>query len=210
MPIRPDNERVREYYERSAVTYDRNVRRAERWLRISEARHRLCSLAKAEVLEIGVGTGRNLSHYPTEGVRLTAVDLSPAMLAIARERSAALGISVSFVEGDAQALAFPENRFDTVLVTFALCSVPDDRKAVAEAVRVLRPGGLFLLMEHVRSPNVIVRGAQHLLEPLSLRFQSDHLLREPLEHVRALGLDVEQLDRWGWGFIESILARKSR
>jgi SAM-dependent methyltransferase len=91
---------------------------------------------------------------------------------------------------------------------FVLCTIPDDRGAVAEAVRVLRPGGRLLLVEHVRSPNRIVRMIERVLEPLMLRWEADHLLREPLDHVLAEGLDVDRLERSWFGVVERVAARK--
>src|ERR671931_1429638 len=136
--------------------------------RFAGGREWACSQAKGEVLEIAVGTGRNLTHYP-EGVRLTAMEYSPEMLAIARRRAEEIGREVDFREGDAQALDFANESFDTVVITLALCTIPDDRKAVREARRVLRPGGKLILLEHVRSPLLPVRAVQRLLEPLSVR-----------------------------------------
>ena len=92
--------------------------------------------------------GRNLSFYP-DGARLTGVDWSPAMLGIARERAAALGRDADLRQGDAQALEFPDGSFDTVLCALGLCAIPDDRRAVTEMARVLRPGGRLLLVDHV-------------------------------------------------------------
>src|SRR5204863_7331930 len=104
--------------------------------------------AVGEVLEVAVGTGRNLPFYP-DGTRLTGVDWSPAMLAIARQRAAALGREADLRQGDAQALDFPDESFDTVLCALGLCALPDDRRAVTEMARVLRPGGRLLLVDHV-------------------------------------------------------------
>src|SRR5947209_4749556 len=158
------------------------------WALFGGGREWVCSQVEGEVLEIAVGTGRNLGHYPT-GVRLTGIEFSPAMLEIARGRANALGREIDLRVGDAQALEFPDASFDTVVCTLALCTIPDDRAAVAEVNRVLRPGGRFLLLEHVRSPNPAVRGVQRLLEPLTLRFEGDHLLREPLDHLRDEGFE---------------------
>jgi ubiquinone/menaquinone biosynthesis C-methylase UbiE len=110
--------------------------------------------------------------------------------------------------GDAQALEFPDQSFDTVVCTLSLCTIPDDRTAVAEVRRVLRPSGRFLMLEHVRSPLLLVRLGQRLLEPLAVRFEADHLLREPLEHLRAEGFEVEQLERSKLGIVERVAARK--
>ena len=167
----------------------------------------VCSQAEGEVLEIGVGTGRNLPNYRGD-VRLTGIELSPAMLEIARARARKLGRQVDLRVGDAQALEFSEESFDTVVCTLSLCTIPDDRAAVAEVRRVLRAGGRFLLLEHVRSPFLPIRLGQRLLEPLAVRFEADHLLREPLEHLRAAGFVVERLERSKLGIVERVAARR--
>ncbi len=159
------------------------------------------------MLEIAVGTGRNLRHYP-DAVNLTGIEFSPAMLEIARKAAADVGRPIDLRVGDAQALEFPSQSFDTVVCTLALCTIPDDRAAVSEAKRVLRPGGRFLLLEHVRSPNGAIRLAQRMLEPLAVRFEGDHLLREPLERLRTEGFAIEQLLRSKLGIVERIAARK--
>src|SRR5439155_7270180 len=123
-------------------------------------------------------------------------------------RAAELGVSVDLRTGDAEALEFPAESFDTVVFGLCLCSIPDDRRAVAEAARVLRPGGRVLLLEHVRSPSRPVRIGQRMVEPLALRFQADHLLREPLHHLEAEDLEVEEVHRWAWGIMERATARK--
>ena len=111
---------------------------------------------------------------------------------------------------DAQALPFPDEAFDTVVMTLLLCTIPDDHEAVAEASRVLRPCGRLLLLEHVRSPVMPVRAVQRALHPLSVRFQADHLLREPLDHLEDAGLEVERLERSKWGIVERLSARKAQ
>jgi ubiquinone/menaquinone biosynthesis C-methylase UbiE len=120
------------------------------------AREWVCAQATGNVLEIGIGTGRNLPHYPHD-MRLTGVEVSPAVLAIARARARELGREVDLRVGDAQALEFPDESFDSIVCTLSLCTIPDDRAAVAEMRRVLRAGGRLLLLEHVRSPLLPVR-----------------------------------------------------
>lgn len=167
----------------------------------------VCAQAAGEVLEIGTGTGRNLPHY-RDDVRLTGIELSPAMLEIARARARELGRDVDLRVGDAQTLDFVDESFDTVVCTLSLCTIPDDRAAVAEVRRVLRPGGRFLLLEHVRSPVLPIRLGQRLLEPLADRLGADHLLREPLEHLQAEGFEVEEIERSKLGLVERVAARK--
>ena len=205
-PAFQETERVRRVYEREARKYDRNVRIPERLL-FSGGREWACAHAEGEVLEIAAGTGLNLPHYP-DGVRLTGIEFVPAMLDIARRRAAGLGRPVELRLGDAQALEFEDATFDTVVCTLSLCTIPDDRAAVAEVRRVLRPGGRFVVLEHVRSPVRAVRGVQRLLAPALLRFGADHVLREPLEHVQAEGFSIELLERSKLGLVERLLARK--
>jgi ubiquinone/menaquinone biosynthesis C-methylase UbiE len=201
-----ETERVLRLYEKEAPKYDRQMRFFE-WLLFGNGREWVCSQAEGEVLEIAVGTGRNLPYYP-DGVRLSGVELSPAMLEIARTRARELGREIDLRVGDAQALEFPDESFDSVVCTLSLCTIPDDRAAVAEVRRVLRPGGRLLLLEHVRSPLLPIRTAERLLEPLMLRFEADHLTREPLEHLRAEGFAIERLERSKLGIVERVAARK--
>lgn len=205
MPI-TEKDRIRGLYEKEAPKYDRSMGFWDRAL-FAGTREWACSHADGDVLEVAVGTGRNLAHYGGD-VHLTGIEFSPAMLEIAKSRAEELGIQADLRLGDAEQLDFPDASFDTVLCTFALCTIPDDGQAVREMHRVLRPAGKLVLVEHVRSPNPVVRGAQRALEPLTLRFEGDHLLREPLEHVRSAGFAVEELVRSKLGIVERLLAAK--
>jgi SAM-dependent methyltransferase len=173
----------------------------------SGGRQWVCSQARGEVLEIGVGTGRNLEYYP-QGIRLTAIDISVPMLDIARERAKELGRAVDLRVADAQVLEFPDDNFDTLAFTLSLCSIPDDRRAIGEAKRVVRAGGSLLLLEHVASPRWPVRTVQRLLDWITVRTVGDHLVRDPLVRVQAQGFEVERMDRLKWGIVERVAARK--
>jgi len=204
--IEDETERVRRIQDKEAPRYDRQMSFFDRVL-FADGREWACSQAKGDVLEIAVGTGRNLVHYPP-GVRLTGIELSEEMLAIARRRAADAGVEVDLRQGDAQALEFADESFDTVVITLALCTIPDDRAAVREARRVLRPGGTLILLEHVRSPLLPVRAVQRLLDPLSVRFEADNLLREPLDYLAAEGFEIEGVTRLKWGIVERVVAHK--
>ena len=207
MSSQTETERVREIFDASAAQYDKGMAFTEK-LFFGDGRAWACSQARGQVLEIAIGTGLNLPFYPAD-VELTGIEISPAMLEIARRRAKSLGRQVKLVVGDAQALPFSDQSFDTVVCTIALCSIPDDRQAVAEAWRVLRPGGSFVALEHVRSPNIIIRGLEHLLESYTLRTQADHLLREPVETVQEAGFSIEYLKRQKLGIVERLIARKA-
>jgi ubiquinone/menaquinone biosynthesis C-methylase UbiE len=201
-----ESQRVRDIFDREAPKYDRQISFFEKVL-FGGGREWVCSQAEGEVLEIAAGTGRNLPFYPPS-VRLTMTEFTPAMLEIANQRKAELGREAELREGDAQQLDFPDENFDTVVCTLGLCTIPDDRAAVREVRRVLRPGGRFLLLEHVRSPRRVIRAVQRLLDPLAVRFEGDHIAREPLEHLRTEGFGVERVERSKLGIVERVVARK--
>jgi ubiquinone/menaquinone biosynthesis C-methylase UbiE len=203
----PTTERVRAYYDQSANGYDSSIRLFERLL-LADGRAWAASRARGDVLEIGIGTGRNLEFYP-EATRLVGIDLSPGMLAIARRRAQDLGRAVDLRQGDAESLAFADAAFDTVVCTLVLCSVPDDRRVLAEVGRVLKRGGRVVLVEHVRSRVTPVRIVQQLLEPVMLRLENDHLLRDPVDHLPAYGFEIETCERTKWGIVERVIAHKT-
>jgi len=208
MGARTEKERIRLIWERIASGYDRAMRPSERFL-FAGGREWVCSRARGDVLEVSVGTGVNLRHYPPE-VRLAAVDISARMIGIAAQRAAALGRAVDLRVGDAEALEFPDASFDTVVCTLALCSIPDPRAAVTEMRRVLRPGGRVLALEHGPSSNGVVRALQRAVEPLALRLFGDHLVRETARLLGEEGFAVEEVERSKLGIVERVAARKAR
>lgn len=198
--------RVRGIYDTLAPRYDRVIAVAERVL-FDDGRRWACAQATGRVLEVAVGTGRNLPFYPPD-IELTGVDLSAGMLQRARTRADALHRQADLRLGDAQCLDLPDAGFDTVVATLALCSIPDDRAAVAEIARVLRPGGRLFLLEHVASPLRSVAAVQRLLEPPLVRLAGDHLLREPDQAVDAAGLALDELTRSRWGIVMRLAAHR--
>jgi ubiquinone/menaquinone biosynthesis C-methylase UbiE len=201
-----ETERVRRIQDRTASRYDRQISVFERIL-FGGGREWVCSQARGECLEIAAGTARNLAYYRPD-VRLTAVELSPEMLAVGRDRQRELGREADLRVGDAEHLEFEDESFDTVTCTLGLCTIPDPRQAIREAYRVLRPSGRLLLLEHVRSPAGTVRAVQRLLDPLAVRFQADHLVRDPLDHLEPEGFVIERVERSKWGIVERLRARR--
>src|SRR5215470_6788308 len=200
------NRRYAACWDKHAGRYDRQMTFWDRHM-FGDSRPWACGRAAGEVLEVAVGTGRNLPFYP-EDVRLTGIDWSPAMLGIARERAAALGRKADLRQGDAQALDFPDSSFDTVLCALGLCAVPDDRRAITEMARVLRPGGRLLLVDHVAASASALRGVQWLYERITIPLAGEHFRRRPLLHVRELGFVVEESERFTLGVVERVCARK--
>jgi ubiquinone/menaquinone biosynthesis C-methylase UbiE len=159
------------------------------------------------VLEVAIGTGRNLAFYPDD-TKLTGVELSPAMLAIAKQRAAELGRDVELHEGDAQALPFADRSFDTVVCTLSLCTVPDPVAAIAEMCRVLGGGGRLLLLDHIGSSWPPIRALQWLVERFTIRSAGEHMTRRQLPVVRAAGFTIVEAQRLKTGTVERICARK--
>lgn len=206
-PETQETERVKQIWEKGASRYDRRIRIMEKVF-FGDGREWVCSQASGRVLEVAVGTGRNLPFYP-QGILLTGIELSPAMLKIARTRAGELGMrGLDLREGNAHRLPFANGSFDTAVCTLGLCNIPDDRRAVSEMARVLRPGGRLLLLDHVRAASRPVRAIQRALEMATLRFEGDHLLRRPLEHVVAEGFEIERQERYKGGMVERVSARK--
>jgi ubiquinone/menaquinone biosynthesis C-methylase UbiE len=167
----------------------------------------VCSQARGRTLELAAGTARNLPFYPRD-VELPAIELSPEMLAIGRERALKLGHPAELRLGDAQALDLEDESFDTVTCTLGFCTIPDTTAAAREAYRVLRPGGQLVMLEHVRSPARSVRTVQRLLEPLAVRFEADHLLRDPLDYLPVVGFQIDEVRRSKWGIVERLCAHR--
>ena len=193
-------------WDKQAPRYDRSMQRFDRWL-FRDTRAWICQRAYGDVLEVAVGTGLNLPHYPP-GVRLTGVDVSPAMLELARQRARDLGIEVDLREGDAENLNFDKGSFDTVACTFGLCAIPDYRAAIVEMITVLRPGGLLLLADHTPANNPLIQAGQWLAERISIPLAGEHFLRRPFLDVQAAGLTIEAHDRFALGVVERLAARR--
>jgi SAM-dependent methyltransferase len=168
-------DRLRSLWERYAPRDDRDTGFYDVWL-LGDSRSWACSQASGHVLEVAIGTGRNLPFYP-RGIQLTGIDFSPAMLEIARDRAAELGIDVTLLEADAQHLPFVDDRFHTVVCTLALSSIADPAPAIGEMYRVLHPGGQLLVVGHVASPYRVVRAGNDLKDcrfgwPVIIRYGS--------------------------------------
>jgi ubiquinone/menaquinone biosynthesis C-methylase UbiE len=201
------NEVKRRLYAKEAAKYDKEADFSERWIFGSEHRGWACSQAVGETLEVAIGTGLNLPHYPDD-VRLTGIDLSPEMLALAETRATSLGRTIRLMEGDAQDLPFTDSSFDSVVCTYALCSVPDDARAISEMDRVLKPGGRLILVDHIRSSLAPIFWLQWLYEFIPRRTKGEYSTRRPALHVMAANLDIQARDRLRAGIIERLVALK--
>jgi ubiquinone/menaquinone biosynthesis C-methylase UbiE len=199
-------ERVRTFYRRYAPRYDQQVAYYDRVL-LGDGRTWACAQSRGAVLEVAIGTGRNLPYYPPDR-RLTGIDLTPAMLRLACDRARELGVAAALLVADAQALPFPAASFDSVVCTLGLNAIPDDRVAVAEMYRVLRPGGRLVLLGHVASPYRVVRAIQRVIEQWLVPVAGDHQTRQPLPLLQAAGFVIDHDERSRAGIIQRLVATK--
>lgn len=161
---------------------------------ISELRADVCAGLSGRVLEIGFGSGLNLQHLPGEVVSVSAVEPADAGWALSERRRTRTDVPVERTGLDGQALTEPDASFDSALVTFSLCTIPDAAAALSEVRRVLRPGGRLHFLEHGLAPEPAVARWQRRLEPLQrIVFAGCHLSRDIPALVTGAGLEVEVL-----------------
>jgi ubiquinone/menaquinone biosynthesis C-methylase UbiE len=191
--------RQRRVWDKSAPSYDKQIAFVEKiWF--GGGREWLGTRARGRILEVAIGTGRNLPHYPADA-GVTGIELSPAMLAD-------LGRDVDLREGDAEHLPFDDASFDTVVCALSLRTIPDPATAIGEMKRVLVPGGRLLLLDHIGSTWPPIYAAQWLLECLTIRVAGEHFTRRQLPLVKAAGFEVVETERLKAGSVERIVARK--
>jgi ubiquinone/menaquinone biosynthesis C-methylase UbiE len=158
-------------------------------------RRRVAGAAAGRVLEIGIGSGLNLQHYGAAVTEIIGIDPSPALLVKARRRRTPDGRQATILEGSAEAVPLDAGSVDSVVTTWTLCSIPNVHVALAEARRVLRPGGQLLFVEHGRSPEAGVARWQDRLTPVWKRIAGGcHLNRPITDLVEEAGFGVDRVE----------------
>ncbi len=189
----------------SIAWYDRQIGWSERFL-LGNARRWAVEQVNGVVVDIGVCTGLNLPLYGAGVVRVIGVDLSEPMLTLARSRTTA--VPVELRQHDAQQLDLPDASVDAVVSTYTFCTIPDPAAAARSAWRVLRPGGVFVAVEHP-ARSAVVAAVMRWVEPLAVRMAADHLTREPVGYLTNAGFDIDYANRTGrGGVVFRVLARK--
>jgi len=184
---------IQRRYDRQAALYD--LREAPMEFFIGRWRKRLWGKIApgSRVLEVGVGTGKNMRWYPPD-VSVVAVDFSPSMLARAVRRARRRKLTVDLALMDAQALAFADASFDVVVTTCVFCSVPDPILGLREVRRVLRANARILMLEHVRSRLPLLGRCMDWLNPVSLWLQGVNINRDTVANVQKANLRVHRVD----------------
>ncbi len=165
------------------------------------------SIGPGEILEVGIGTGKNLPFYP-EGGKICGIDLSNGMLTQARRRADRDGIDLDLREMDVQELDFPDGSFDAAVATFVFCSVPDPILGMQELARVVKPGGKIVLLEHVRLDHPLAGWLMDCINPLVVRMVGANINRRTVDNAKRAGLVLESVvDMAANGLVKLITAR---
>lgn len=205
-PLRQRTEITRQRYNRLAKVYDRLEAGVERRM-FAQWRKHLWSLVQGEhILEVGVGTGKNIPHYPV-AAQVAGIDLSEGMLDHARKLAATTRKQITLRRMDVQNLEYPDGYFDAVISTFVFCSVPDPILGLREAGCVVRPAGSLWLLEHMRVDGPVVGMLMDIFNPLFVRLMGANINRRTIENIHRAGLKVISVDRLMGDMVRLIQAR---
>ncbi|OEF99567.1 methyltransferase type 11 [Vulcanibacillus modesticaldus] len=182
-------ELTKKRYNRISKIYNLMDQMIKKELRINHL-----SGLKGKVLEVGIGTGKNLAYYPKD-IHLTGIDFSPGMLRFAKERIKDVDFPVELIEMDAQSLDFDDNTFDYVVTTCVYCSVPDPIQGLKEMRRVVKPDGKIIMLEHMRSDSPILGFVMDVFNPLVVRMSGANINRQTTENIKKAGLIIEKEER---------------
>jgi ubiquinone/menaquinone biosynthesis C-methylase UbiE len=190
------SEKIRKRYNRASRVYDIFERPME-IMSLKKWRIELMKELKGDVLEVGVGTGKNLQYYP-DGVNITAIDFSERMLEKAKEKAEKYNKNIKLILMDAQEMKFTDNTFDIVVTTCVFCSVPDPIKGLKEMRRVCKPNGKIIMIEHVRSEKKVLGLIMDILNPIVVNTYGANINRRTVENVYKAGFnDVEVNNLYG-------------
>lgn len=193
---------IRKRYNRIAWFYDW----LDKMMIPDSVRQRAIVKATGKVLEVGVGTGKNLPYYRKE-CDVTGIDFSPSMLDKARQKAHFSKRAATLMEMDAQHMNFQDGTFDTVVATCVFCSVPDPMQGLREVRRVCKSGGKIILLEHVRSENQLFGCLMDILNPVYLHLIGCNINRRTVENVRTAGIDIRRIEDIDGKIVKLIVAR---
>ena len=164
---------------------------------ILKQREKVVPKARGQVLEIGMGAGHNLPYYRTDQVeRVVGIDPCLTSWALAQPRAKTLGVPLDFIEGSAESMPMPDESFDTVVMTYSLCTIPDAQAALYEIRRVLKPDGRLVFCEHGEAPDAAVAKWQQRVNPLWRRLLGGCNLNRPITRwITDAGFSIEKLDQ---------------
>ncbi|MGE4283528.1 MAG: class I SAM-dependent methyltransferase [Clostridia bacterium] len=184
-------EKIKKRYDRVSGIYDfmeklMDDAKMRRWRK--EIIEQLCG----KILEVGVGTGKNIEYYP-ENTNIVAIDFSSKMLDKAREKVDKLGKKVDLIQMDAQSMEFEDNTFDAVFTSCVFCSVPDPVRGLREIRRVCKNNGKIIMLEHVRSEKEIIGLLMDIFNPLVVSTYGANINRRTVDNILKAGFSRIQV-----------------
>jgi ubiquinone/menaquinone biosynthesis C-methylase UbiE len=194
-------------YNRFSIVYDLLERPIEKYL-FSNLRKKVTSYSAGKVLEVGIGTGKNMSYYPHD-VEVTGIDFSKGMLRKAERKKEILSLSnVTLLEMNVENMTFEDNFFDTVVSSFVFCTVPDPLKGLHEVYRVLKPGGNAVFLEHMRSSYTALNIPLYVMDVFSKALVGTSLIRETQMNIEKSGFIPNKVENYSFDIVRLIVTAK--
>lgn len=181
---------TKEKYDRIACWYDTFELMIELLAFAHWRKHIFRLIRGKKVLEIGVGTGKNLRYYPIDA-NVTAIDFSEKMLKYAKQRAAKIGLDANLKNMDVQALQFEPDSFPNIIGSFVFCSVPDPLKGLQELKKVCTPDGRVVLLEHVRPKNFFLGKLFDCFNPIVVKHTGVNINRDTADNIRNADFEIE-------------------
>ncbi|WP_432666057.1 methyltransferase domain-containing protein [Wukongibacter baidiensis] len=186
---------IRKRYDRVAKIYDLMEKPMEA-SKLSNWRKEAIKELYGDVLEVGVGTGKNVEYYP-ENLKVTGIDFSSKMLKKARQKAQNLNKEIRLLQMDAQNMEFEDNSFDSVLTTCVFCSVPDPVKGLKEIKRVCKENGKIIMIEHVRSERQLIGTLMDIFNPIFVGAYGANINRRTVSNIKSAGFkNIQVTDLW--------------
>jgi len=199
--------RIARKYSRISTLYDLVEYPVER-IMFGRFRQKAVSMAEGKTLEVGVGTGKNFPYYQ-KGLGLTAIDFSEGMFRKAEKRMHNLQMqNITLLQMDVQNLSFPDNSFDTIISTFVFCTVPDPIQGLKELLRVLKPSGKAVFLEHMKSKSFFINLHLYVMNIFTMAILGTSMLKETQKNIQTAGFEIKSVDNLASDVVRLIVAGK--
>ena len=194
-------------YNRYSKVYDLFEKPVEKF-KFSNLREKAHTFLKGKVLEVGIGTGKNILYYPDD-IEVVGIDFSKGMLAKAQLKINKLTLSnVSLLEMDIENMKFEDESFDTVLSVFVFCTVPRPIIGLHEVYRVLKPGGKAVFIEHMKSANALLNIPLYMMNLFTISLLGTSTIRETQRNIEKVGFKIENVQNEWFDIVRFIVAKK--
>ena len=192
-------------YDRIAGLYDVMEYPME-FMFFAKWRKELLASVSGKVLEVGIGTGKNLRYYPP-GIQLTGIDISSRMMRKAQMKAAEIGHSLDLMVMNVEDMSFSDFSFDFVVSTFVFCSVSRPLQGLREIKRVLKPNGFALFLEHVRSEKKFLGRVMDFFNPMVRSLIGPNINRRTVKNIEKSGLKIISVHNKGSESFKHVIAR---